>query len=101
MAKPATGVRTKAYHFDDPPPPRTHADGADVDYCSSEMERAAHTLVPHQPPMRRHTILSHQPNVATPVVQSVNNLATPAFVHPVVTPPVIRVLWSGCMMIRI
>ena len=66
--------RQKAYRFDDEP-------GVE----SSGLERAAHALVPHETPARRHTVLSHHPIPLGPQVQNVNRMKTPIF-HP---PPTI------------
>ena len=45
---------------------------------------------PHQPPARRHTVLSHQPPASTPLVQSVNALTTPVFALPAISTPVVQ-----------
>ena len=54
------------------------------------MGRTALTLVPHQPPACRHTVLSRQPPASTPLAQSVNALTTPVFAHPAISTPVVQ-----------
>ena len=87
---PFTGIRQKAYHFDDEFISQPSSTCAGQSTGHAEMERASHNLVSHGPPMRRHTVTSHQPPVATPVVQSVNTLTTPCFAPPPSAPAVVR-----------
>ena len=46
------------------------------------MARAAHNLVSHGPPTRRHTVLPQQPPEVAPIVNSANTLTTPFFAPP-------------------